>query len=101
MHNDSYLLSPKSRFALAPGVALQRFATNALLVDLAGERVYQLNETGAAVAVLLTPGRSLAEILAALSADWDALPETLEADLRQLLADLLDAKLIVPIPATE
>lgn len=82
------------RFRLANDVVLQDFTGKALLVDLNGERVYQLNGSSARVARLLDEGESLGEILSILDREFLSGPGELERDVRQLLTELLDQGLI-------
>ena len=89
-------LSPTQRFSLAPDVLLQRFEDKALLLDLSGEKVYQLNKTGARVAELASQGHTLEDLLAQLDREFAASQEEMARDVREILADLQEHRLLVP-----
>jgi len=86
---------PDQHFTLAADVLFQRFEEKALLLDLASEKVYQLNGTGAHLTELLSAGRSLGEALASLDQAYASTSGQLESDVYALLADLLAKDLMV------
>lgn len=67
----------------------------AVLLDLATGRYFGLNETGRRIFELLDGERTVAEVEAALLAEFDAPPAELGRDLRELLDALERAGLVM------
>lgn len=86
---------PNQKFSLAPQVLLQGFESQAILVDLDRERVYQLNATGSRIAELLDLGQPLGQILKALEDNYAASEGELARDLHNLLDELMSEGLII------
>jgi len=76
------------------GISSATVQGEAVLLDTHRGKYYSLNPTGAAVWELLLEPRSLGELRAALLERFDVEPETLSADLGQLLDDLRQHGLI-------
>jgi hypothetical protein len=93
--NPNRSFPPAQKFNLAPEVLFQRFEGKGLLVDLDGERVYQLNATGTRLAELIEANLSLDEMLSTLTSEYQASPDELARDVHALLHELLEEKLIV------
>jgi hypothetical protein len=91
-----YLLS--DRFRPLPHVVWARHADAAVLLDAERGRYYTLNEVASRVWELVVAGEPVVEILRALSDEYEAPPETLEADVAGLLDRLMDTALIERVP---
>ncbi|MCA9903482.1 MAG: PqqD family protein [Anaerolineae bacterium] len=89
---DSF--DPAARFKLGSDVILQQFGQEALLLHVATENVYQLNATGAQIVGLLTQGKSVTEVMQQILGEFDVSEIQLAREFRDLLADLLEQKLI-------
>jgi hypothetical protein len=66
-----------------------------ILLDPDDGSYYTLDEVGSRIWELCDGTRSTAEIAAILSEEFDAAPETIRADLLELVADLSDQNLVV------
>ncbi|WP_157817950.1 PqqD family protein [Candidatus Thiodictyon syntrophicum] len=81
-------------------VLYQEVHGETVLLDLAGERYYSLNDVGTRVWSLLGRGLSVTEIHACILAEYAVEPEVLTRDLATLLSDLTTTGLItVAVPA--
>ena len=69
-------------------VAFRRVGDEVVLVHLGTNQIYALNETGARFWELLTEGRTRAEILGALTAEFDATEAQADAGVTALLIEL-------------
>ena len=76
---------PRPSLAFARGVRLRRMEDGAAVL-LVPEGVANLSPTAAAVAALVDGVRDEDEIVACLSASFDATPSTIASDVRELLA---------------
>jgi hypothetical protein len=59
-----------------------------VLLDLRRDRYYTLNRLGALIWTLLADGRSIVEIAATLSAEFDATSEIIASDVQRLIERL-------------
>lgn len=66
----------------------------AVLLDLAGRRIMGLNPVGSFAWGLLDGRRTVADLAAAVAAEFAVMPERAAADLSAFLADLRDRGLI-------
>ena len=78
---------------LAKGVRLQIDSATAKSVLLFPEGIVELNETAHEI-LTRCDGRTVSEIVEALTEDYDADPASLASDVRETLADLQQRKLI-------
>ena len=83
------------RFRPAPRVLHQEVHGEAVLLDLASERYFGLNQVGARIWALCSQGQTQGAVLEALEAEFEVGREQLEADLARLLSQLLEAGLLV------
>jgi len=74
------------RYLAAPDVLFQRVGDEGVLLDLASERYFSLNEVGARFWELLAEDASLARALAVLVQEYEVSDQVLRADLDDLLA---------------
>jgi hypothetical protein len=91
------------RFQRSPQVLATPQGDEVVLIDVAGERYFTLNDVGRSVWAMLAEPVTLAEIVASIRREYDAPndpePDPVERDVAKLLRDLLSASLIVPAPA--
>ena len=91
----------------SPHVRTARQGDEAALFDLRGERYFALNEVGSRVWELLAPGATRREIVAVIRREYAMPPmpsagdgtDAVDADVARLLAELLDAGLVVDVAA--
>lgn len=86
------------RYLAAPDVLFQRVGDEGVLLDLASERYFSLNEVGARFWELLAEDASLARALAVLVQEYEVSDQVLRADLDDLLAALTAAALVRELP---
>ncbi len=86
--------APTDSFEISSDVLSQEVNGETVLLDLEGESYFGLNEVGTRIWQLLLAKVSLAEALETLTDEYDVGREQLEADLTELLAKLMKAKLI-------
>ncbi|MDJ1136625.1 lasso peptide biosynthesis PqqD family chaperone [Streptomyces iconiensis] len=83
-------------YALPPDVTATRTEGGMVLLQETTGRYWMLNGTGAAVVQLLTEGRTVPAVSAELSARFGQDPARVAADVRALLKQLSDARLVTP-----
>jgi coenzyme PQQ biosynthesis protein PqqD len=86
-------ISDLARPRLAKGVRLQIDSATGNSVLLYAEGIVELNETAAEI-LSRCDGRTLGEIIGELAEEYEADSEALTADVRAILADLQQRKLI-------
>lgn len=87
-------LTLQARAIPSDQVMLQRAGTESVLLDLASEHYFGLNEVGTRIWELLLLDPSLRNTLDILLAEFDVAPEKLEQDLLSLTNDLAHAGLV-------
>ena len=91
--NDPDVL--ERRLRLAPDVVMQQLADGGCaLLDLATDRYYGLDATGARMVELATAQPRPADAVPRLTAEYETDEEQLTADLRALLQRMLEAGLV-------
>jgi hypothetical protein len=81
-------------FAATKDVLHQEVSGEVVLLDLASEQYFGLDEVGARIWKLLGEGLPVADIVDTLLGEYEVERARLEADVRALLTELLDAGLI-------
>ena len=81
-------ISSQSRPRLPHGVKLRHDDVRARWTLLAPERIFEIDDTAAAVLRLCDGERDLAEIVAELARRYDAPPAVIETDVADMLGDL-------------
>ncbi len=84
------------RVAVAPDVVFRQVSGEAVILDLASEHYYGLDETGTRMWLLLAEHGDLAAVRARLLEEYEVAPEVLERDLAELVRRLLDEGLLRP-----
>jgi coenzyme PQQ synthesis protein D (PqqD) len=75
-------------------VLMRKVEDEYVLVDMSRNQIFALNPTGARLWELLNEGRSRAEAVAQLAAEFDASEETIEDEAERFLALLRRERLI-------
>ena len=81
-------------YTVSKDVLFQEVSGETVLLDLASEQYFGLDEVGTRIWALLNDGRSVGEMVEALLGEYAVGREQLEGDLRELLGALMDAGLI-------
>lgn len=81
-------------FTVPEEVLFQEVSGEIVLLDLASEKYFGLDEIGARIWQLLHSGSSVGEVLDQLQEEYDVAPETLASDVSELLENLSEAGLI-------
>ena len=82
------------KFSVSEEVLFQEVSGEIVLLDLASESYFGLDEIGARIWALLHENTSTGGIVEALLEEYEVEREILETDLEELLGNLLDAGLI-------
>lgn len=93
-------MNATSVFTIPDHVMMRSVGTDAVLVDLEGGMYFGLNEVGASIWKHLADGASLAEIEDAVMAEFDVDRETVDADVRRIIQELIASRLISEAGAT-
>jgi hypothetical protein len=80
----------------SPNVTFQRLGDELVVVNLDSDIIYTLNATVASVWELLQSGSDIEDVRIQLLADYEVEEETLDRDLSEALAKLIDFGLIIP-----
>jgi hypothetical protein len=78
----------------SPDVLHQELGGETVLLNLANEQYFGLDAVGTRVWQLLVETRRAPDVMARLQQEFDVTPEQLQADLRALLSELVDAGLV-------
>lgn len=89
-------VSLETRFNVAQDVHVRRFHDELVILDLARGEYFALDDVGSTVWESLARGQTLAETVAVLATLYDADVVRLEADVRRLVGELTERKLLVP-----
>jgi hypothetical protein len=89
------MIDTQRRLARREQVIFQQVAGKQVLLNLADGQYYALDEVGSRIWSLCDGTRVVADVVAVLCEDYDAPPATIKSDALELLADLLDAQLVV------
>jgi len=93
------MIESDTRFRQREGLLAQRAADTRVLLDPADGRYYALDdEVGGRLWDLCDGTRTVAQLVEAICAEYDAPAETVEADVLEFLGDLSADGLLVPLP---
>ena len=84
----------KTVFTVSKDVLFQEVSGETVLLDLASEQYFGLDEVGTRVWQLLNEGQSLDAMLEVLLGEYEVERERLVADVRALLASLIEKGLV-------
>jgi len=87
-------ISKDQKFTILPEVLFQEVSGEMVLLDLASENYFGLDEIGARIWGLLESSSSIGDAMDILSEEYEVGRDVLEKDVRELLDKLLDAGLI-------
>jgi len=93
------MLTLESRLCRADGILKQQAADSLVLFNREEGQYYALDEVGARAWELCDGTRPLAAVVAVLVEEYDAPPETIAADLLELMEDLAQEGLVLPAPS--
>ena len=82
------------KFSVSNDVLFQEVGGETVLLDLASEQYFGLDEVGTRIWQLLNEGLGPGDMVDTLLDEYEVERERLEADVRELLGSLLDAGLI-------
>lgn len=88
-------LAGPTRYALADDVVLQVAGDEVLLVKLAAEDMYALNNTGAQIVRRLAAGTSTPALIGELADEYGVERGAIEGDVNALVANLVERGLLV------
>jgi len=91
---DVMQIQNEQKVSISPEVLFQEVSGEMVLLDLASESYFGLDEIGARIWDLLESGSSVGEALDVLMGEYEVERETLEADVWELLGKLVEAGLI-------
>ena len=86
-----------TRFKPRDGIVKQEMSGSLLLFNMEDGQYYTLNDVGKRIWELCDGKRSLSEIANSLSLEYDSPPATIRDDVLELVGDLADATLLVPV----
>ena len=84
--------SPDSKLEIPDTTLFQELDGECVLLNLANESYYGLNETGTRMWDALSQSESISKALSVLMEEYDVDEKTLSTDLNQLVDDLLENK---------
>ena len=87
-------LQPEDQFIVAEDILSQQVHGETVLLDLNGDVYFGLNEVGTKVWTLLQSRHTLASLVTDLHASYEVSTIELEADIKALIGDLLNEKLL-------
>jgi len=87
-------LSRDTRFSISSDVLFQEVSGESVLLDLASENYFGLNEIGTRIWTLLNEKKDVGEIICALMSEYEVKQVELEKDVDDLLTSLLEGGLI-------
>lgn len=87
-------LQKDQKFSIPEAVLFQEVSGETVLLDLDSESYFGLDEIGTRIWMLLNEGRGQRGIVDALLEEYEVERDTLEADVAELLGNLLEAGLI-------
>ncbi len=88
-------LSDESRVSVTDRQVACEVGEEAVILHLDDGIYYGLNEVGARIWQLVQEPRTVSEIVDAIVAEYDVAPEQCRVDVRDLLGELLERKLVV------
>lgn len=94
MGKSESTLNLNARVKPSPDALIQPTGGEAIVLDIASERYFGLNQVGARLWTLLQSDPDLAAAHAQLLREFDVAPERLEHDLLAIVTELADAGLV-------
>ena len=90
----AHTMTLASRVSVSPEVLLQEIGGESVLLDIASENYFGLNQVGTRIWQLLDGGSDLRSAYDAVLAEYDVPAEQLEHDVIALVGQLADAGLV-------
>jgi hypothetical protein len=91
-------VSMQTKLRVADDVVFRNLDGEAVLLSIGSGLFFGLTPVATRIWELIDRGDALGEILAVLTAEYDAPASVLERDLRELAAQLIERRLVVPAP---
>jgi Coenzyme PQQ synthesis protein D (PqqD) len=91
------VIALRSRFKPRAGIVKQEMSGSLLLFNMEDGQYYTLNDVGRRVWELCDGTRSLSDIAEDLSHEYDSPAAAIRDDVLELVGDLADAALLVPV----
>ena len=91
------MIALRTRFKPRAGIVKQEMSDSLLLFNMEDGQYYTLNDVGRRVWELCDGTRSLSDIAEDLSNEYDSPAATIRDDVLELVGDLADAALLVPV----
>jgi len=88
------MIALHSRLRRRRNILAQRVSDKLVLLNLESGEYYALDEVGGKVWDLCDGVRTVSESAAVIAAEYDALPETIETDVLELVGELLREKMV-------
>jgi pyrroloquinoline quinone biosynthesis protein D len=92
------MIAPETRYRQKEGLLSQRAADTRVLLDPSDGNYFALDDVSGRIWDLCDGNRTVAEIVAALCAEYDAPQETVEEDVMEFLGELLTDGLVIRQP---
>jgi hypothetical protein len=99
-------INPDAVYAVSEDVVAREIEGEIIIVPLVGgigdleDELFTLNETGKAIWDRLDGRRSLNDVIAELTAEYQAPPGEIESDVLGLAAELVRRRMLVAVPAS-
>ena len=90
--------NPK-KFQIPESVLARTVGTETILLNLKTSTYHSLNRVGGRFWALISEGKDFQQAMSTLHAEYDVEPAQLEADLRELCAELESLSLLQPAPS--
>lgn len=90
------MIATESRFRRKDRVLTQRAAGKWILLNLDDGQYYALDEVSGRIWELCDGSRDVSAVVEAIRADFEAPPDTVEADVLAFLNELVDESLVLP-----
>jgi hypothetical protein len=91
------VIGPLNCFKPRDGIVKQEVSGSLLLFNMQDGQYYTLNDVGRRVWELCDGTRTLSDIARDLSAEYDSPAAAIQDDVLELVGDLADASLLVPV----
>lgn len=91
------MIDKEQKYQLSPKVLSQEIDGESILLDMGSENYFGLNEVGSTVIEKLKDTATLENLVSCLLETYEVERQQLEEDTMELLQQLLDAGLIIPV----
>ena len=85
-------------FKIGPEVLFQQVSGEVVLLDMASENYFGLDEVGTRIWSLIESGNNVDGIVDTLCQEYEVERDILEGDVMELVSKLIDSGLVSPVP---